>query len=318
MSYRTRLTAAFGLGALAVLALGGCQGDQRSGGVAAEMAKPVRRIDHLQSVAGNGKVLVAVGAFGAVIVSEDGGASWKRNDLAQGGALIKVAACGDGSFAALDFGGRLWLGSPDAASWSARDLPPSDAHLDVACTSDDRLWVTGARGLLATSRDGGKSWENKSLDEDIQLLNVQFPTSSFGVVTGEFGRVLVSRDGGATWEQGAGLGEDFYPQGMHFETDSRGLVVGLGGAVFETLDGARGWARGNAPAEAPLYGVLALAGGDAVVVGAAGMAARRTGGAWSPISGVPMADLRGLTVSPKGVVLAGTGTLMPISATKTN
>jgi hypothetical protein len=88
--------------------------------------------------------------------------------------------------------------------------------------------------------------------------------------------------------------------------------------VFETLDGARSWTRGNAPAEAPLYGVLALPGGDAVVVGAAGMAARRTGGAWAPVSGVPMADLRGLAISPMGVVLAGTGTLMPISATKTN
>lgn len=318
MSYRTRLMAALGLGALAVLALGGCQGDQRSGGVAAEMAKPVRRIDHLQSVAGNGKVLVAVGAFGAVIVSEDGGATWKRRDLPEGGALIKAAACGDGSFAVLDFGGRLWLGTPDAASWSARQLPPSDAHLDVACTAENRLWVTGARGLLATSRDGGKSWEDKSLDEDIQLLNVQFPTPSFGVITGEFGRVLVSRDGGAKWEQAAGLGDDFYPQGMHFETEARGLVVGLGGAVLETLDGGRGWTRGNAPAEAPLYGVLALAGGDAVVVGAAGMAARRVNGTWEPVAGVPMADLRGLAVTPKGVVLAGTGTLMPLSATKTN
>jgi len=314
MSYRLRMLAV----ALAVLVLGGCQDDQRHGGVAAEQAKSVRRIDHLQSVASNGKALVAVGSFGAVIVSGDDGASWKRRDLAEGGALIKATTCGDGSFAVLDFGGRLWLGTPDGATWAPRDLPPSDAHLDVACAPDNRLWVTGARGLLVTSGDSGKSWTSKSLDEDIQLLNVQFPTPAFGVVTGEFGRVLITTDGGATWAPGGGLGEDFYPQGMHFQNERRGLVVGLSGAVIETLDGGRTWVRGNAPVEAPLYGVLALPGDEAVVAGAGGIAARRAGGAWTPIPGVPMADLRGLAVTGTGLVLAGTGTLMPIPATKSN
>lgn len=295
--------------AMIVLSLAACQGEERRGSMAAEAAKAVHRTDHLQSVISNGKVLVAVGSFGAVIVSADGGASWKRTELAAGAPLVRVASCGDGSLVTLDFSGKIWRAGADAASWIASVLPPADAVLDATCTIDNRIWVTGARGLLLVSDDGGKSWTAKSLDEDIQLLNVQFPTASFGVVAGEFGRVLVTHDGGASWNPAGSLGEDFYPQAMHFENDTRGLVVGLSGAVQETRDGGTTWTRTKAPIEAPLYGVLALANGEAVVVGAAGSAARLSGGAWSPVTGLPMTDLRGIAATANGVMLAGTGLL---------
>ncbi len=228
---------------------------------------------------------------------------------------MRVAACGDGSLVALDFSGKIWRAGADAAAWTVSALPPADAVLDTTCTADNHIWVTGARGLLLVSDDGGKSWGAKSLDEDIQLLNIQFPTASFGVVTGEFGRVLVTRDGGASWSQAGSLGEDFYPQAMHFETDKRGLVVGLSGAVQETRDGGGSWVRTNAPVEAPLYGVLALADGEAVVVGAAGSAARLTGGVWSRVAGLPLTDFRGIAATSHGVVLAGTGALLSLPAT---
>ncbi|TAN62428.1 MAG: hypothetical protein EPN20_10975 [Magnetospirillum sp.] len=298
--------------ALIVLGLAGCQPDSRQSGVAAEQAKPIRRTDHFQSLVASGRTLVAVGSFGVVVASADGGATWKRTELPDGAPLVRVASCGDGSLVALDFSGKLWRAPSNASTWTASPLPPSDAVLETTCTADNRIWVTGARGLLLVSDDGGKSWASRSLDEDIQLLNIQFPSAAFGVVTGEFGRVLITRDGGASWSQGGSLGEDFYPQAMHFETDRRGLVVGLSGAVQETRDGGVSWTRTKAPIEAPLYGVLALPGDEAVVVGAAGSAARLTGGVWSPVTGLPMTDLRGIAATATGVMLAGTGAVLPL------
>lgn len=298
--------------ALSLLALSACQEDGHSAGVAAEQSKSVRRTDHFQSVVANGRTLVAVGAFGVVASSTDGGASWKRSELADGAPLVRVAACGDGSLVALDFSGKIWRAPADLSAWTASALPPADAVLDATCTGDNRIWVTGARGLLVVSDDGGKNWTAKSLDEDIQLLNIQFPTAAFGVVTGEFGRVLVTHDGGASWGQAGSLGEDFYPQAMNFENDRRGLVVGLSGAVQETRDGGASWLRTKAPVEAPLYGVLALANGEAVVAGAAGSAARLAGGVWTRIEGLPLTDFRGMAATSTGVMLAGTGALLPL------
>jgi photosystem II stability/assembly factor-like uncharacterized protein len=285
-------------------------------GVSAEKAKAVRRSDHFQSVASVGDTLVAVGSFGVVVSSRDGGATWSRTELAGAPAFLKVSACGDGSLAALDFNGKLWTGKAGAADWTAKPIPATDSLLDATCTPDSKVWVVGARGAVMMSADQGATWTDKSIPEDLQFLNVHFTSATHGVVSGEFGRVLITKDGGASWSPGGGLGEDFYPQGMHFENDSHGVVVGLSGAVIETNDGCVTWTRSQAPMEAPLYGVLAASGGDLVTVGAAGTALKRTGGRWEAIRGVPMADLRGLAATSTSIVVAGTGLVGQLPASK--
>lgn len=295
-----------------VAGLSACTPQGRMDGVAAEQAKAVRRSDRFQAVARGDQRLVAVGAFGVVAVSADDGATWTRQELAGAPALLDVAVCGDGSFAALDFAGKLWRGDARAESWKAFDIPAKDTVLGLACTPDNRLWVVGAQGGRLVSGDGGASWQDTSLDEDLQLLNVEFASAGDGMITGEFGRVLVTHDGGATWVEGGDLGPDFYPQAMHFPGAGRAVVVGLGGAVLTSDDGGENWKRGKAPTEAPLYGVLALPEAT-VVVGAAGQAFRQSDGGWAPLGRLPMTDLRGMASTPSGIVLAGSGVLAAVS-----
>lgn len=293
---------------LAVL-LSACKGDARMEAVATEQAKAIHRFDRFQSVVKNGQRIVAVGAFGVVAISEDVGETWRRLQLPDAPSLIRVVACGNGSFLALDVTGRLWRGGQDAAVWNAAATPATDAVLDLACTADNQVWVVGARGAIFSSDDGGLHWTDKSLSEDIQLLNVQFPSPSTGIITGEFGRVLVSGDGGASWKEAGTLGPDFYPQSMDFRDGQHGVVVGLSGAVQETADGGYTWIRSKVPTEAPLYGVLNLSPGQVMVVGAAGTAFVRIGAVWKPIMGLPRTDLRGVAATPGGVLIAGAGTL---------
>lgn len=295
-----------------VLGMSACSPEGGMAGVSQESAKAVQRTDRFQAAATTGEHIVVVGAFGTVAVSADGGKAWHRNELPGAPALTDIAACGNGMLAALDVNGAMWRTGRTAKDWSSAPVPAADTLLAAACDADSRLWVSGARGGLFVSADGGRTWADRSISEDIQLLNIQFPAPGFGVIAGEFGRVLVSRDNGATWSEGGSLGEDFYPLAMHFESASRGLVVGLGGAVLETVDGGASWERTKAPTDAPLYGVRALPGGNAVVVGAGGTALRRAGGQWQPIEGVPKTDLRGIAVTPSSLIVAGAGAIVAL------
>jgi photosystem II stability/assembly factor-like uncharacterized protein len=312
------------LAALGVaLLLSACDGGSGMSGVKAEAAKQVRRSDRFQAVAGNGTVMVAVGAYGVVETSADQGASWRRSQLPGGPALIDVAACGDGSFAALDIGGAVWRANAEAGNWEAFALPPVDAALDLTCAPDGRLWVVGARGAILVSADGGKSWDDRSTGEDLQLLGVQFLSAHFGVIAGEFGTVMTSQDGGATWTAQPTIPNEFYPQGMHFLKDGRGWLVGLGGTLLATTDAGATWTRHQAPIEAPLYGVWSD-GGLVHAVGAVGTAFTfdPKAGGWTRLANVGLADLRGIAPSGAGLVLAGTGALAlapanpPVSAAK--
>jgi photosystem II stability/assembly factor-like uncharacterized protein len=105
-----------------------------------------------------GRVGVAVGLSGAILRSEDGGATWSRveapitRDLfGVGGAGERVAIVGEGGFAAHSSdGGRTFTTS---------ELPPLPLALtDVELTASGRGFAVGPRGLVLRSDDSGASF----------------------------------------------------------------------------------------------------------------------------------------------------------------
>jgi len=105
-----------------------------------------------------GRVGVAVGLSGAVLRSEDGGATWSRVDagvardlFGVGGDGERVVIVGEGGFAAYsDDGGKTF--QPAA-------LPPLPVGLnDVAVSSSGRAFAVGPRGLVLRSDDRGASF----------------------------------------------------------------------------------------------------------------------------------------------------------------
>mgnify|MGYP003402729661 CR=1 FL=1 len=109
-------------GALLAVTVVACQAPVDPVVALAEQAGPVRRSDQFQAVAGNGTTLVVVGAFGAVLSSSDNGRTWAREELPGKPPLIAVSACPDGSYAALDFYRKVWLGDRAAKQWQAKEL----------------------------------------------------------------------------------------------------------------------------------------------------------------------------------------------------
>jgi len=89
----------------------GCEAPLDLQGVAARRAEPLRRSDLFQQAAAVGGALVVVGNHGVVLRSADAGATWSRLEIEGWPALIDVAACDGGRFAAL----RPALGRKTAA-----------------------------------------------------------------------------------------------------------------------------------------------------------------------------------------------------------
>jgi hypothetical protein len=102
-----------------------------------------------------GRVGVAVGLSGAILRSEDGGASWSRVDspiasdlFGVGGTGERVVIVGDGGFAAFSTdGGR---------SFARSELAPLPVPLsDVEVSAAGRAFAVGPRGLVLRSDDAG-------------------------------------------------------------------------------------------------------------------------------------------------------------------
>jgi len=264
------------------LGLSACEAPLNLSGVEQELAKHVHRYDQFQAVARNGQQLVVVGSAGAVLVSDDDGQNWQRQELPGRPSLIDVALCADDRYAALDTLRQVWISDAGATSWQPHAIDTEEAVMALTCDPENRLWVVGSFSTILSSEDDGESWNEDSLGEDAQLTAVQFVDADTAYITGEFGMVLKSTDAGASWERASDLPGEFYPQAAHFVDADRGWVVGLNGAIMHTADGGESWQIQDSGVNLPLYGISGT-GETLFAVGENGIVLQYEAGSWKTV-----------------------------------
>jgi photosystem II stability/assembly factor-like uncharacterized protein len=305
---------------LAMMLLGGCQARLDLSGVLSQQSRPVQRGDILQAAAANGPSVVAVGAMGVVITSEDGGTVWQRTIIPGKPFLIDVSACPSGDFFAIDNTGTLWT-RISAVEWVPNVLSEWLEPQALSCDESGTLWLVGGFGTIMSSADGGGNWESFSLEDDVYLTTIQFVDALHGYVTGEFGTVLHTADHGTTWQRAPPLPDDFYPQAAWFTDEGTGWVVGLSGTIWHTGDRGRSWRQETTESDAPLYGVTSI--GEALVaVGDNGTILYRPADkpSWFKLGGSngTRTYLRGIVgLSGTGFVAAGGGMLITSALPRT-
>lgn len=283
-------------GVLAMLA--GC-GDK--GGDAAptqEKQQAVLRIDQFQAAASNAKLAVAVGGRIAVVSDLAGGSS-VRVTLPGTPALIDVASCADGSFAALDFYRKVWVSNNSAAAWTPHPIAGSWRPLALTCDARNKLWVVGSGTTIAASADGGASWVQQDFKEDAMFNSVQFVDPANGFITGEFGAVYRTTDGGASWSAAPKIPNDFYPYAALFVSPLEGYVSGLAGATLRTSDGGNSWTSLDNPGALPQFG-LARQRGAIYSVGVGGSLQRLDNNRWTALDYGPQAPSFLRAIAPAG------------------
>ncbi|MDP2242511.1 YCF48-related protein [Pseudomonas sp.] len=233
--------------------LAGCEAELNLAAVGEATRHASLRTDHYQALASNATVSVLVGNDGVILVSQDQGLNWQRQQLPGQPGLIDVDACPDGSFIALGFANQLWHSADQGLSWNAHTLPTQEQMLTATCAPDGAWWAAGSFTTLLNSQDQGANWDETSLDEDAMLTTLQFLDAQQAVVTGEFGLVFSSTDGGQSWQASGRLPEEFYPHASHFVSLDEGWVGGLNGFIYHTLDAGQNWQRQDTPSAAPIF-----------------------------------------------------------------
>ncbi len=151
----------------------------------------------LQAVTKAGDRIIAVGQRGHVVVSDDGGATWKQASVPVSSDLTSVyfvdakqgwVSGHDGVILHTPDGGTTWTVQLDGRK--ANDLIVTAMERKVAAepTSDE------ARRLLAEA----KRYQLQGADKP--FLDVWFADAKQGFAVGAFNLVFRTDDGGATWE----------------------------------------------------------------------------------------------------------------------
>ena len=283
--------------------------------VDAEAARDLHRYDMLQAAAHSGDQVVVVSSLGAIVSSQDNGATWERTDLPGRPALIDVTACDSGEFFALDSERRVWRRNPDSAQWASSKVDTAEATLSIHCAPNGRLWISASFSTLYWADLSLGEWHEFSLYEDLQFTAVRFVDDSNGFALGEFGTVMASSDGGDSWNPREFIPNEFYPMAVDFLDVNTGWVGGLDGGIWHTSDGGISWQRQETVTSTPIYNIQANAQGVFAVGGSAKLVELHNG-QWRKFAGAPqvLVYLRALDTLTNGslLVAGGGGTLAVI------
>jgi len=222
----------------------------------------------------SGSSVVAVGERGTVLISGDGGTSWRRAATPTRATLTGI------SFPAVQLPRRGWAVGHEAeiltsvdrgVTWTRQfqGKNRTDSFLDVLALDERTAIAVGAYGLFASTDDGGNSWSVRRIrDEDSHLNRISLGPTGKLYIAGEAGTLLRSNDRGLKWReirtsyQGSFFG--ILPLG-----ESSLLAYGLRGHVFRSEDDGATWRELESPAPALLATAVRLPGRGILLAGQA-------------------------------------------------
>ncbi len=217
--------------------------------------------------------LVAVGDHGVVLLSDDGGTSYRQ----------------------------------------ARSVPTRATLTAVSFADARNGWAVGQWGVIVRTRDGGETWELQRSDTSVDqpLFTVHFSDSEHGVAAGLWSLLLVTADGGQHWKtlklsappEGGPADRNLF---SIFGSRSGALFIAAEkGTVLRSTDAGASWQYVNTGYKGSLWTGCALRDGTLLVAGLRGTVYRSTddGQSWQPVASGTRSSITDM-VEHRGQVMA--------------
>lgn len=143
----------------------------------------------------------AVGAFGTLLITTDGGINWgyagERLYNPQQMHLNGVVGDGQDNVWIAAESGLLFRSRDGGVSWTSLESPYQGTFFGITRAPDSgRLIAFGLRGNAFYSDDDGDTWQRSNTNTDRSIAGGRWLNDRYVVLVGNVGSLLVSRDGG--------------------------------------------------------------------------------------------------------------------------
>jgi photosystem II stability/assembly factor-like uncharacterized protein len=228
--------------------------------------------DSLYALEMSGSKGLAVGHFGLMLETTDGGSTWTEVPPLTSLALLGATRAGGHQLVVGQQG--LALTRDGDGDWKTVDTGFTQRLLNVAMNASGLAVTVGEFGFIGRSRDFGATWEavpidwNDFNDEGYEphMYGVIVKADGTVLVGGEFGLIMRSTDGGDTFETVASGEQSVFDIALAADGSNTGYAVGQEGLVLKTTDGGDTWERLTVDTNSNLLGVWS-GNGEVVISG---------------------------------------------------
>ena len=218
------------------------------------------------------------GRWGTILHTNDGGATWTRQDSGTDYTLTSISFVDTKNGWAAGDGGTIIHTKDGGLSWIKQKSPVEYFLMGVHFANDQEGWIVTERTTILHTENGGKLWETQFSDEDFILKSVSFCDNRNGWAAGEFGYIYHTQDGGRNWQHQAGfydiseetgliIGENFLFDIVAIDPQTA-WAVGIDGHIVATTNGGITWQKISS--EVPkthLFGIAADGNGRIIIGG---------------------------------------------------
>lgn len=266
---------------------------------------------------------IAVGKFGLILLTKDGGKTWQQRPSGTTKTLDAVSFADHEHGFIVGSGGTVLATADGGVTWQAQSSGTKDHLLGVYAVTPENAFAVGAFGTLLSTSDGGRNWRKHEFNWDTLIerivketglvepnLNaVCFSSPELGWIVGEFGLVLHTKDGGESWTSQR-YGSDL-PQlyAVKMLDSGRGWAMGQVGSLIQTSDSGQHWSPVGLESKRDLYHI-SLESDRGVIVGEGIVLVSNDGGSnWKPmrldledrwLSGVALKSSEAIAVGQSG------------------
>lgn len=280
---------------------------------------------HFNTLTQAGPRLLAGGALGSILYSDDAGQHWQRAHVSEErDALLVQMAFSPDQKQGFAVGHEGWILRTDdgGSNWQEVrfDTEYGDPLMSIArLPSGD--WITvGSFGQALRSSDQGKTWARMELPAEVEDKHLNRIVGSddgqHWLIVGERGLVLHSHDAGESWQ----ATEPFYNGSLYNAMalpQGGWLVYGMRGNIFVQPQAHAAWQPSRMDAPISFFGHLRDGDGRIVLAGQDGVLGISTDG--GKTFALQQTTLRGvltdvLRLSPEHAWISSTTGLQPLPA----
>ena len=145
--------------------------------------------------------VIAIGAYGLCLITEDGGANWAvRTVIDDDAHLNRITHAADGVLFIAGERGTLLRSRDNGSSWDRLDSPYDGSFYGILPLADGSLLAYGLRGHVFRSVDRGETWQRLSVERPTLVATAAQTPQGAIVLAGQSRGLYLSRDGAQSFQ----------------------------------------------------------------------------------------------------------------------